>query len=377
MFWADESGGVRRYLNAKHRFLGASGDFRHTVVVPGKLSSLPPLVPGLPLPFATGYRIPLSQRSTRKVVAGLEPDLIEAGDPYQFAWTALRISEDLGVPAVAFYHSDLPELAARALGQAGRRAATAYAGKLYPRFQAVFAPSRYAVERLRSFGVAHAIHQPLGVDTAIFSPERRDPAWRRELEATLGLRSPDSSSPEPLLAIYVGRFAPEKNLPVLTEAVQRLGGRVVLLAIGGGPVPPSGPHVHVLPFEADSHSLARAIASADVFIHSGDQETFGLAVLEAMACGIPAIVCKSGGLAELVDYSVGYAVENRDSDGFAEALRSLFDRDRTALGNAARERALGYDWSVTLPRMVAQYRRLIGLAAASGRTRNRSYSQAA
>jgi alpha-1,6-mannosyltransferase len=298
------------------------------------------------------------------VLAGLKPDLIEAGDPYHFSWTALKISEEMGVPAVAFYHSDLPELAMRAFGQGGRRAAMAYARSLYPRFDAVFAPSLHAVERLESFGVKHALHQPLGVDTDIFHPSRRDPRWREELGLPLApqRRASGQRSPAPKIAIYVGRFAMEKNLEVLTEAVRRLGSEVVLVAIGGGPLVPTGANVRVLPFESNPYTLARAIASADVFVHAGDQETFGLAALEALACGTPVIACNSGGLGELVDDTVGYSVPHCNSDEFSGALRALFRRDPVALGIAARERAERYDWSITLPGMTAQYRKLLGVS---------------
>ena len=57
----------------------------------------------------------------------------------------------------------------------------------------------------------------------------------------------------------------------------------MLLACGAGPRPPSGDRVLVHPFVADPMALARILASADAFVHAGDQETFGLSVLEAMA----------------------------------------------------------------------------------------------
>jgi alpha-1,6-mannosyltransferase len=155
--------------------------------------------------------------------------------------------------------------------------------------------------------------------------------------------------------LYVGRYASEKNLPVLVDAVARLGAPYVLVTIGSGPHIPSGPRVIVLPYESDMDSLAAAYASADAFVHAGDQETFGLAVLEALASGVPVIGCKLGGIAELVDDSVGEAVEHCDAPEFAAAIEAVFERDRAVLSMHARERALRYDWQTVLQSLDAKY----------------------
>lgn len=352
MFWANESGGVKRYLLSKHAYFRRAANWRHSIVVPGTLGVEPPGIPGIPLPFSSGYRIPLTARSSRKVMLQMEPDIIEAGDPYQLAWAALACGEQLRVPVVAFYHSDLPELAARAFGANARRAAMAYARKLYPRFDAVFAPSVGMLRRLDEIGVKNALLQPLGVDTNAFHPSRRDETWRAEF----------GIAPHATVLLYVGRFAPEKNLDVLSAAVAQLGDSYALVAMGAGPLAPRGVGVHVAPYEANTVSLARALASADILVHAGDQETFGLVALEAMACGTPVVACAQGGLGELVDASVGYSVAQCNADQFAEAIRGMADRDMAALQQAARRRAEQYDWRVVLPGLERHYERLIGMA---------------
>jgi alpha-1,6-mannosyltransferase len=174
--------------------------------------------------------------------------------------------------------------------------------------------------------------------------------------------------------LFAGRFAPEKNLHVLAQAVARLGPRYVLVLIGGGPVRvadgPFAGQVRALPFEREPAALARALASCDVFAHAGDIETFGLAPLEAMACGTPVVVRKRGGLADLVDDRVGAAVDAEPDQlaaAFASAIRRLCDEAGTPAGlarrAAARQRALGYDWDVLLPRLAQRYATLIHLRA--------------
>jgi alpha-1,6-mannosyltransferase len=349
MFWSGQGGGVRRYLSAKHDYLKKQPGVRHTIVVPGSLTAASPQVPGIPLPFSAGYRLPRNRSSVQRVLKELAPDLIEAGDPYQLAWAALRAGQDMSVPVAAFYHSNLPAMAQRALKEVGRVAAISYVKRLYKRFDMVFAPSRHIVEQLTEFGIERVTLQPLGVDTNLFRPDKRDPNWR----AKHGI------APDVQQDARVGRYAAEKNLSVLVEAVAKLGSGYLLVMIGSGPLVPSGEHVMVLPFEGDMDELARAYASADVLVHAGDQETFGLAVLESLASGVPVIGCNQGGIAELVDSSVGYAVDGCHAAGFAEAISALFERDLSVLSLAARQRALSYDWNVMLANLERHYRRLL------------------
>jgi alpha-1,6-mannosyltransferase len=348
MFWSGQGGGVRRYLSAKQHFFEGRDDVRHTIVVPGSLNASAPQVPGIPLPLSGGYRLPRNRGSVDRVLKSLAPDLIEAGDPYQLAWAALRSGAEMGIPVAAFYHSNLPAMATRAFKEVGRRAAVSYVRRLYRKFDLVFAPSRHIRDALRDLGIDRVALQPLGVETGLFRPDRRDPAWRLQH----GLDA------DAHVLLYVGRYAPEKNLPVLVDAVSRLGQPYVLVTIGGGPVPPVGEHVKVLPFQGDMDELARAYASADAFVHAGDQETFGLAVLEALASGLPVVGCDLGGIAELVDDSVGHAVPRCTASDFAAAIEALFSRDRATLSANARERALEYDWRAVLSQLEGHYQKL-------------------
>jgi len=100
MFWAAESGGVKRYLRAKHNFL-RSTRWRHTLVVPGTAddaSNEVAVVPGVPLPMSAGYRVPLRCGPAERALCALSPDLIEAGDPYRLSWAALHAGARLQVP---------------------------------------------------------------------------------------------------------------------------------------------------------------------------------------------------------------------------------------------------------------------------------------
>jgi len=356
MFWSPTGGGVRRYLLTKQAWLAGQPGWTHTIAVPSRASARTgeARLPSLPLPFSGGYRLPLRRCAIADRLVDLEPDLIEAGDPYVVAWAAVDAARRRQIPAVAYCHSNLETMArlvaGRRLGNTAARAARAYARRVYRRFDRVFAPSESMRRHLVDWGIAHASCQPLGVDSETFHPSRASARWRERLGIEADKR----------LLVFAGRFAPEKHLDVLADAVDLLGDRYLLLAIGNGPTPPPlSARVRVLPFVADTEELATALASADVFVHAGDQETFGLSVLEAMACGTPVVARRAEGLAELVDSTVGIGVESGSATAFAEAIDALFLNDRAALRQAARTRAEANDWERVLPMLLTQYRSLL------------------
>ena len=355
MFWSPTGGGVRRYVQTKHEWLTARPGIRHSIAVPQVAGSVADsaTLPSIALPASGGYRLPLDRAAIARVLVALAPDLIEAGDPYRVAWGAIDAARALDIPAVAYCHSNLEAMARLTagplLGGAAARLARRYARHLYGHFDLVLAPSRAMAGHLQAAGVARVAVQPLGVDTASFHPGRASESWRA------GLGFGDSAR----LLVYAGRFAAEKHLDVLCAAVARLGAPYHLVAVGAGPRPPRGERVHVLPFVAGAAGLAEVLASADVFVHAGDQETFGLSVLEAFACGTPAVVRGAEGLAELVDAGTGIAVDSGDADAFAAAIAAMFERGPRSFAAAVRARAEANDWQRILPDLLDRYRALV------------------
>jgi len=355
MFYAAEGNGVSTYLNAKARWLARHGRVQHTILSPnvdsGGESPALVRVPAFALPGINGFRMPTSVRAPARLLRQARPDLIEAGDAGHSAWAALRLRRRLGVPAIAFYHSDLPRLVRPRFGQTAESATCKYLAHLYRQFDFVLAPSRAMVEQLHVMGVPDAHHQPLGIDSNVFSPARRVETLRAHL------RLPENAR----LLVYAGRFTHEKKLPLLVDAVRKLGRPYHLLMIGGGLELPRYPQITYLPFKRNQRHLARLLASCDLLVHPGDCETFGLIVLEAMACGLPVVATTGGGVAELIDEHTGILAQPNCVDSLAGAIEAAYGRDLGAMGAHARRKAAEhYDWNEILPQVMRRYQAVLG-----------------
>jgi alpha-1,6-mannosyltransferase len=355
LFYSPTSGGVKRYLDAKHAWLSAHTAWEHTIVVPGPEDRVDRggvcTLGGFIVPGSFNYRLPLNPQRWTDLLLALEPSLIEAGDAFHPAWCAVHVARRRGIPVAAFYHSNLPQLIGRRAGGFGERTVGRYIKWLYERFDVVFAPSRLMCSYLNHLGVHHTMYQPLGVDTDVFSPGKRS----HDLRDKLGLPA-DSR-----VLVYAGRFAGEKNLPVLLQAFARLGRPYHLLMVGGDHEVRPDSNVTILPYRRDSSELAQLFASADALVHAGTKETFGLVILESMACGRPVVAVSAGAIPEFVDDSVGILSPPNNPAAMAEAITALYDRDLDQLGAAARARVLQrYTWNHSFQAQTMAYAKLVG-----------------
>jgi alpha-1,6-mannosyltransferase len=353
LFFSPTSGGVRRYLTAKHAWLKANTAHRHSLLVPGAEDHLVPgdicTISGFKVPGTFNYRLPLSPRHWSRMLAQLQPDLIEVGDAFHPAWCAARVAHPRGIPLVAFFHSNLAQIIGRRMGSGVERAVGRYVSWIYERFDLVLAPSRLMCEYLAGLGVYHTALQPLGVDTEVFAPSRRVLDLRRELKLP----------PDTRLLVYAGRFSGEKNIHVLRGAMDRLGKPYHLLLIGGGEHASPAANITVLPYRRDSVELAQWLASCDALVHAGSNETFGLVIVEAMACGLPVVGTNAGAVPELVDEKVGMLAAPLDERSMADAIANLYQRNLATLGAAARERVLArHTWTQSFQHQLASYARV-------------------
>ncbi|WP_225776268.1 glycosyltransferase family 4 protein [Pseudomonas sp. Marseille-Q5115] len=350
MFYAPASGGVRTYLDAKHRHLTGKTGIRHSLLIPGpSLSEENGVyrVPAPALPFGNGYRFPLRQAPWRNVLKDLQPDVIEVGDPYLTAWAALDARRQLDVPVIGFYHSDLPLLVSNRMGNWFTPNVEAYVSKLYGNFDRVLAPSKVMADKLRRLGIRDVHVQRLGVDLETFNPARRDPDLRKQLGIAEDTR----------LLIFAGRGSKEKNIPVLLECMKYLGAGYHLLLVGSN-MPANVPeNVSVINHFCPIPEVARLMASADALLHAGNQETFGLVIIEAMASGIPVVAVDAGAFKELITDEGGLRCPPNDPGAMGECVRQLFKGDPAAWGKRARaytERE--FAWDAVVSGLLGHYR---------------------
>src|SRR5437764_2924034 len=167
LFYSPTSGGVKRYLTAKHAWLAAHSSWEHTIVVPGREDRLQRgglcTLSGYPVPATFNYRLPLNPRRWSRLLEALEPTLIEAGDAFHPAWCAWQVAQRRGIPVVGVYHSNVPKIIGGRIGSAlAEPLVGRYVRALYERLDAVFAPSRGMCDYLRNLCVHPVMHKQHG-----------------------------------------------------------------------------------------------------------------------------------------------------------------------------------------------------------------------
>lgn len=343
-WYAPRSGGIKRYIQNKSAWIGGSQNHHHVIVIPSDSDRISTVgrcttyeIKSPQLPGSGGYRFFDRPGAVRRVVEAERPDIIEAADPYASLWAGRAAARRLGVPLVCYQHSGFVPVrylpGRGAWHDALRRANEAFERRQLRRADAVFVASDSLRARLAAHGLPHVCTVPIGCDAEAFDPAR---AAGRPVKQELGL------PPEAVLLVYAGRFAAEKRLHLLFDMMRHLrarGDRRLwhLVLAGDGPCRAalvreaiSLPTVSFEPYTTDTERLATLYASADVFVHPGHGETFGLAALEARCCGCPTVAVRGSGLsAELMDNAgewAGSASGESLADAVARAVARRFDR---------------------------------------------------
>lgn len=307
---------------------------------------------GTKLPFYKEFRIGLeTRRRLRATMLRFQPDVVHVASPATLGHQAVRAANELGIPVVAIYQTDLVGFAMQYDLPGGVRAMTALTRRIHDQADRTLVPSTASLDQLTHFGIQRLGRWPRGVDLELFHPSRRDPALRSRL-------APNSE----LLIGYVGRLAPEKELGLLRHL--RAIPYIRLVIVGGGPVEfelrkavPGAAFLGVLHGE----ELAAAYASLDLFVHTGRYETYCQAAQEALASGVPVVAPRSGGPIDVVPPEAGVLYRPGDGLALADVVREL-TADRELLGGfaaAARTSVLERSWPSVNRRLVAHYREVI------------------
>lgn len=303
------------------------------------------LLRGVPIPRYAGLKMGLPAKSALiRLWQARRPDVVHIATEGPLGWSALAAAARLRLPATTDFHTNFHTYT-RHYGLGLLRAPIgAYLRKFHNKALCTLVPTEELRRELQEQGYQNLLVVARGVDTALFRPGRRSAELRRQWGAA-------EDGP---VAIYVGRMAREKNLPLVAEAYRRMreaNPRMKLVFVGDGPE--RAPLQEKYP-EAiyagmrTGEDLAQHYASADIFLFPSTTETFGNVTLEAMASGLAVVAYDYAAARDHVCHDEnGLLVPFDDGQAFVRQAEQLaagpVDVARR-LGVAARHKAEQVDW---------------------------------
>jgi 1,2-diacylglycerol 3-alpha-glucosyltransferase/glucuronosyltransferase len=262
--WFPQVNGVVRTLAATVAELDRRG-YEVELITPERFATVP-------LPGYSSIRLALAPRyNARKLLDAFAPDVVHIPTEGPIGWSARSWCQARGVPFTSAFHTRFPEYAALRTGISAER--------FWPIMRRFHAPSRAVLVATRTLadelagrGIGPTRAWSRGIDRWIFRPD--------------GPLHPELAQlPRPIL-LNVGRIAPEKNLAAFLAAPVA-GSKVV---VGDGPAMAEltrrYPDAHFVGAMA-GEELASAYRTADCFVFPSLTDTFGLVMIEALACGVP------------------------------------------------------------------------------------------
>ena len=312
------------------------------------------------IPFSGGYRIIFDTNKVKEELKKFAPSFLEISD----RTTLLRLADWAKTESIdtAFYaHERVDKVVSAFLPFLPfKKPLIDYANqKIANKVDHIIATTEYAATEFRRLNLSNNVNSklailPLGVDLKQFTPEN----FNSELRTNIG------SGVKIILACT--RFSKEKDPEFLLDiarACKMNGTQIQLVIAGSGPLAKKlvtnaekeGLPVSFIGFIADKNYLAQLLASADLFLAVGPIETFGLAALEALACGTPVICRDTSAITEIIDSKCGYSLP-RDSSQWAEEIRNHFDLDQLVVSKFARERAEEFSWEESAQKLLLRFK---------------------
>lgn len=372
--YTPKSGGIKTYIHEKRKFILNNTDYEHILIVPGEKDSFnkngrsslyeiaAPFIPG-----CEPYRALLNLEKVGAILEETRPDVIELGCAYALPWAAFSYRKRFPkTVVVGFYHTDFPATYAETTVKSlfgnktaftAKLIASRYAAMVYNKFDLALAPSVMLMETMKKYGIKKVEYIPLGVDTFLFSPSRRDDSIRERL----GIGKKD------LMLVYSGRLDIEKRVNVIIEAFKKIpveyNARLVL--IGDGPLREDiekesesiNGRLKVISYIEEKIHLACILASSDIYVTAGPFETFGLSVLEGQSSGLPVVGVASGALLERVDSSTGILGKVDSSNDMARNMMALAANGYREKGMAARRIVeQNYSWEKSFEKLLNIYK---------------------
>lgn len=294
------------------------------------------LLPGISIPRYQNLQMGLpAGAALKRIWCRKRPDVVHLVTEGPLGWSALATARKLKIPVTSDFHTNFHSYTKHyGIGWLCKPI-SAYLRHFHNRAQLTLVPDEGLRRELEAQGYKNLAMVGRGVDIGLFNPAHRNSELRRSWGA----------SEHDMVAVYVGRLAPEKNLDVVIDAFNALRARqpkAKLVWVGDGPqrrILQSGNPAHIFAGMRTGVDLATHYASADVFLFPSLTETFGNVTLEAMASGLAVIAYNYAAAAEHIRHGEnGLLAEFDDASGFCAQAARLAARPEmiAVLGGNAR-----------------------------------------
>ncbi|MBD7962708.1 glycosyltransferase family 4 protein [Fictibacillus norfolkensis] len=316
----------------------------------------------LPLFLYPECRLAIPQfKALNEELNKFRPDLLHIATPFNIGLFGMRYGKRENIPMVASYHTHFDRYLAYYHLDFLSHLLWRYLQWFHKPFEKIFVPSEETRKILYTKNFNNIEIWSRGVDCMMFTPQNRDYQVREKYNIT-----------QKYIFLFVGRLAPEKDLNILKEMIDKLppslSENVHWLIVGDGPCrrdveqwETEYNHVTCAGY-LSGDELARVYATADLFVFPSSTETFGNVVLEAAASGLPAIVSDSGGVAEIVQDGVtGRICKAREAESFIQNIVSIMEDPMllSSMKLKARNYAMTQSWSAIFGNLLMQYEEVI------------------
>lgn len=353
--------GVSLTLNRLVRFLEAEGI---PVLVFGPTSDGPALehngefisVPSIPMPGRPEYRVTIGfPEDVQLRLRDFKPTMVHIATPDLLGFRAMRFAQANGIQIVASYHTHFTSYLKYYNMDMLEILGWKYLVWFYSQCKHIYVPTASMADELAGRGINEGLRiWARGVDTELFSPEKRDLAWRQSIGV-------DDAQ---VMVSFVSRLVWEKDLQTVVDSFRKVlvaDPAVKPLIVGDGPARKELqqliPNAHFTGF-LTGEDLARAYASSDVFFFPSDTETFGNVTLEAMSSGVPAVVADATGSKSLIEHGMnGLLATAKKTREFADHILALSGDapKRADMAKVTRQKALAYSWDTINSGLLEQY----------------------
>lgn len=380
-FWSPSGGGVRRYHLQRMDFYKNHSEVRLVFAMPDSKTYTEIISDSLIIEHIKAFRFPgkweyrfiWKQNSICPVLQKYKPDVIEVGSPYILPQAIKKAAKKVSPKSIltAFWHADFPvtyvrryfeKWHLRLIAPFMEKLAFLYARKSFKNYSLIQVSSQEIMSRLENNLKNPLAWIPLGCDIQKFQPKRVDKALVRQLK---------DGDPNRLTCFFPHRFCDEKGLRLLLRAYpllcKALQSEPAIVFAGTGPdllkvqnAVQRYKHIRYEGFISSTEEMARFYASCEIGFALSGWETFGLSILESMACGNALVSASTGAAAEHVRKSrAGVLMLNHTPEALCRAVTELLQNNLQEKRKNARIYAEQFSWTNCFHRQFLIYQKLI------------------